>query len=165
MRFLGYIIVLILVIIDLGVIFNFTLPKVGNLSKVYQNAKLKESEYNLYVNLEKKITEINLTAEKLKNYQKRAEELIPTEYRPEEYLVLLPNLFQDSFVNINSFSFEPVQGGVNISLNVSGSWSAINDFLLKIQNSRRILDVKNLSISGQGDSLNMSLSILSPTFK
>lgn len=165
MRLIGYIIVLLLVIADLAIIFNFTLPQISKFSNAYQNSKLKENQLNLLIELEKKVTEMNLNAQKLKAYQLKAEKIIPTEYRPEEYIVLILNLLQQTPLKLNSFSFNPTQGGVSISFSLTGNYFAIEDFLKLVQNSRRLLEVNNFSISGSGERLNLNLSAFSPTLK
>lgn len=165
MRLIGYIIVLILIIADLAVVFNFTLPRISKFSTAYQKSQIDENQLNLLIELEKKITEMNLNAQKLKTYQLRAEKILASVYRPEEYLVLIPNILNQTTLKLNSFSFGPTAGGVNISFSFSGSYSEIEDFLKIIQNSRRILDVENLSISGRQDKLNLNLSVFSPTLK
>jgi len=165
MRIIGYIIVLILIILDIGIVFNFMLPKINFFASKYKAAVLKENELNLYLKLEKKIQEINLTAEKLKRYQQEAERILPSSYRPEEYLIFVPSIINDFGVSPVNFSFGSQAGGVGINFSFSSSYFDLENILGIIQNSRRILDVQSLSASRAGDKLNVSINVLSPTFE
>lgn len=164
MRLLGYIIVLILIIFDLASVFNFMLPKVSFFAEKYKISKLKENELNLYLKIENKIKEINLTSERLRRYQQEAEKILPSSFRVEEYLIFLPAIIQDFGIPGVSFNFSPQSGGVGINFSFSGNYFEVENVLNVIQNSRRILEVKSLSLSKSGDKLNASINVLSPIF-
>lgn len=92
---------------------------------------------------------------------------LPVKSEEERLLALLSNLASSSGVVMGNFSPAGVQSTgslasistYGVSTSTSGSYESIQKFLGRIEEAARFIDIKSVSLAGQGGSLQASLSL------